>query len=107
MYRMRDSPAWGSGRVASCLRTLAGVWGVCRKDLAGSSVFAKDSKEMKGTDVQTDAPGGGMLGHGVSSLELYILPMDLRHPCGRRTEYGEQRKSSEGGCSEAVDGSSC
>lgn len=38
-----------------------------RKDLAESSVFAKDSQEMKGTDVQTDAPGGGMLGHGVYS----------------------------------------
>lgn len=67
MCRMRDSPAWGLGQVASCLRTLAGVWGVCRKDLAGSSVFAKDSKEMKGTDVQIDAPRDGMLDHGVYS----------------------------------------
>lgn len=93
MCRMRDSPAWDSGQVASCLGTLAGVWGVCRKDLAGSSFFAKDSKEMKGTDVQTDAPRGGMLGHGVSSLELLW--------------YGEKRRSIEGGCSEAVDGSNC
>lgn len=53
--------------MASCLRTLAEVWGVRRKDLAESSVFAKDSQEMKGTDVQADAPGGGMLGHGVYS----------------------------------------
>lgn len=35
-----------------------------------------------------------MLGHGVSCFELlYVLPMDLRYLCGRRTECGEQRRS--------------
>lgn len=60
----------------------------------------KESKEMKGIELRTDAPVGGMLGHGVFCLELlYVLPMDLKYLCDRRTECGEQRRQSEGGCS--------
>lgn len=77
--------------MASCLRTLAEVWGVRRKDLAESSVFAKDSQEMKGTDVQTDVPPG--VGCWATA---FILPVDLRHPCGRRMQYGSRGAVREG-----------
>lgn len=65
---------------------------MCRKDPAGDSVFTKDSKEVKGTELQTDDPAGGMLGHGVFCLELlYVLPMEPSI-----SVVGEQRVGSRG-----------
>lgn len=37
---------------------------------------------------------------------LYVLSTELKYLCGRRTECGEQRRRSEGGCSVAEGGSS-
>lgn len=52
-------------------------------------------------------PRGWEIWPCVFCLELfYVLPVDLKYLCDRRTECGEQRRRSEGGCSVAADGSS-
>lgn len=77
---------------------------MCRKDPAGGSVFTKDSEEMKATALQTDAPEGAGFGHVFSALNVSMFcPWTSS---GRRTECGEQRRPSEGGCSEAAVASS-